>query len=119
MRHQVAIAAALLALAGTTATSAFAGDYEAFDQAPATSVAPKSRDQVFAELQAARKNGQMKVFSSFYNGVNDFKAVKSRDEVKAELAQAQASGEYELINDEVASFVPAPHAYGRTLHAAK
>lgn len=118
MRHQVAIATALLALAGA-ATSAFAGDYEAFDQAPATSATANSREQVSAELQAARKNGQMKVFSSFYNGVNDFKAVKSRDDVKAELAQAQASGEYDLINDEVASFVPAPHAYGRTLHAAK
>jgi hypothetical protein len=112
--RQLAIAAAALALSG----AAFAGDYEAFDLQNAAST--KSRDQVSTELQQARRNGELKVFSSFYNPAKDFKATKSRDEVKAELAQAVASGEYDLINAEVVSFVPAQRgtAYATTLHAA-
>jgi hypothetical protein len=115
MRRQLTLAAAVLALS----TAAFAGDYEAFDVQGVAST--KSRDQVFSELQSARKNGELKVFSSTYNPAPYFKSTKSRDEVKAELAQAQASGEYELLNAEVASFVPAQRTavYPRTLHAAK
>lgn len=118
MRRQLTIALAVLALSTAASTAAFAGDYEAFDVQGVAST--KSRDQVSSELQKARKNGEMKVFSSFYNPATDFKSTKTRDEVKAELAQAQVSGEYELLNAEVASFVPAhAPAYARTLHAAK
>lgn len=112
--RQLAIAAAALALS----TAAFAGDYEAFDVQNVAST--QSREQVVAQLQQARKNGDLKVFSSFYNPAKDFKATKTRDEVKAELAQAVASGEYDLLNAEVVSFVPAQHGtvYATTLHAA-
>ena len=117
--RQLTLAAAALALSLGAATAAFAGDYEAFDQPAA--VSGKTREQVTAELQQARAAGQMKVFSSFYNGVNDFKSSKTRDEVKAELAQAQASGEFDVLNAEVVAVAPVVHktAYAATLHAAK
>ena len=121
--RQLSLAAAALALSLGAATAAFAGDYEAFDQQGTTSATATAttRQQVAAELQQARAAGKLKVFSSFYNGVNDFKSSKTRDEVKAELAQAQASGEFDVLNAEVVAFAPAVRktAYATTLHAAK
>ena len=119
--RQLSLAAAALALSLGTATAAFAGDYEAFDQPAATTASTATREQVAAELQQARAAGQLKVFSSFYNGVNDFKSTKTRDDVKAELAQAQATGEFDVLNAEVVAFAPAVRktAYATTLHAAK
>ena len=69
--RQLAIAAAALALS----TAAFAGDYEAFDVQNVAST--QSREQVVAQLQQARKNGDLKVFSSFYNPAKDFSAPKA------------------------------------------
>lgn len=99
--RKILTAAAVLALS----VSAFAGDYEAFDLNRAAST--KTREQVNAELLAARRNGSLKVFSSTYNHAADFVATKSRAQVQEELQVAKASGEYELLNaPEVVSFLP-------------
>lgn len=83
--------------------SVFAGDYEAFDTRGAATTT--SREQVQADLQQARRSGQMKVFSSTYNPASDFVSRKSREAVREELRASIASGEFAVLNaSEVAVF---------------
>ena len=62
--------------------------------------ASKSRQEVLAELQAARKDGTTNAVSANYDFVRRSPSVKTREEVRAELAQARASGEYAAMNSE-------------------
>jgi len=61
-------------------------------------VSSKSRDQVNAELVAARKDGTIKAWSVGY--IEPVRSVKSREQVRNELAIAQANGEFAAINAE-------------------
>jgi hypothetical protein len=97
------IAIALVSV--TLSASVFAGDYEAF--ATPTVGTAKTRAEVQAELQQARKDGSMKVFSSTYNPGPGFVSTKSRAQVRGELQQSIDSGEFEVLNAaEYVSFVP-------------
>ena len=66
--------------------------------------ASKSRQEVLAELQAARKDGTINAVSENYDFVRRSPSVKTREEVRAELAQARASGEYAAVNSEAYAF---------------
>lgn len=100
------VLAATLAALSALSVPALAGDYEAFDTTSAVST--KTREQVQAELQQARRSGQMKVFSSTYNPASDFVARKSRDEVRDELRDSIASGEFEVLNAPEVAVLPQP-----------
>lgn len=98
------IATVVLAVAG--AGAAFA--QEATPDTWAQVAASKSRAQVQAELQQARKDGSIKSWSAGY--IEPLRSVKSRDQVRAEFNAARASGELEAINGEVYGYTPVPAA---------
>ena len=64
----------------------------------------KSRQEVLAELQAARKDGTINAVSANYDFVRRSPPVKTREQVRAELAVAHASGEYAAVNSEAHGF---------------
>jgi hypothetical protein len=66
--------------------------------------ASKSRNEVAAELQAARKNGTINAWSANYDLVRHSPPVKTGEQVRAELAQARDSGEYAAVNSEAHAF---------------
>ena len=66
--------------------------------------ASKSRQEVAAELQAARKDGTINAVSANYDFVRRSPSVKTREQIRAELAQARASGEYAAMNGEAYAF---------------
>lgn len=66
--------------------------------------ASKSRQDVSAELQAARKDGTINAWSANYDFVRRSPSVKSREQVHAELAAARASGEYAAMHSEAHAF---------------
>ena len=66
--------------------------------------ASKSRQEVPAELQAARKTARSMRVSENYDFVRRSPSVKTREQVRAELAQARASGEYAAVNSEAYAF---------------
>ncbi len=78
----------LAALALSLAASGAALAQEATYEYPQPIVAAKSRDQVKAELLAARADGSIKVWASDYNMLGRAKSEKSREEVRAERASA-------------------------------
>ena len=64
----------------------------------------KSRQEVLAELQAARKDGTINAVSANYDFVRRSPSVKTREQIRAELALARASGEYAAMNGEAYAF---------------
>lgn len=66
--------------------------------------ASKSRQEVVAELEAARKDGTINASSVNYDFVRRAAATKTRAQVGAELAEARESGEYEAMNSEAYAF---------------
>jgi hypothetical protein len=90
------IAAASLAV---IASSAFAQEATP-DTWISDAQASKKRQQVNAELAAARKDGTINAGSATYNFVGRAASTKTRDQVRAELAEARASGEYDALNSE-------------------
>ena len=73
--------------------------------------ASKSRQEVSAELAAARKDGTINASSANYDFVRRSPPVKTREQVRAELDQARASAEYAAMNSEVHAF---RNGYART-----
>ncbi|MED5619476.1 DUF4148 domain-containing protein [Ideonella sp. BN130291] len=63
-------------------------------------VATKSRAQVLAERDQAKRDGTINAWSTRYNPLSFSKSLKTRDQVVAELKAAQASGEYAAMNSE-------------------
>ncbi len=107
MNRKHIVVAALFAAFGS---SAFA--QEATPDTWMNVASSKSRDQVRAELQAARKDGTVGATAPQYKWIERSAAVKTRDQVKAELAAARESGEYEMLNSEAYAFGPAPRSTG-------
>jgi hypothetical protein len=97
---QKLIAAAALTLIGL---SAFAQEATP-DTWTRDARASKSRQEVRAELQAARKDGTINATSPTYDFVRRSPSVKTKEQVRAELAQARASGEYAAMNSEAYAF---------------
>ncbi len=62
--------------------------------------AVKSREQVQAEREQAKRDGTINAWSFRYNPLALAKSVKTRDQVVAELKAAQANGEYAVLNSE-------------------
>ncbi len=68
----------------------------------AAPVAGKTREQVRAELEQARKDGSIKAWSAGY--IEPLKSTKTRAEVLAELNDARRSGDFAAINAEAGNF---------------
>lgn len=98
------IATVAFAVAGAGAAFAQEATPDTWAQVAAT----KSRAQVQAELQQARKDGTIKSWSAGY--IEPLKSVKSREQVRAEFSAARATGEFDAINGEVYGYTPAPAA---------
>lgn len=81
LAYPVITAVSLLA-----AGAAFAEDITPDHTAQVLSL--KSREQVQAELFAARADGSIKVWSTSYNPLTVAKSLRTRDEVKAERSYA-------------------------------
>jgi len=91
---KLTVAALMFAVAG----AAFADDIT-----PDTyrdTVASKSRAQVQAEREQAKRDGTINAWSFRYNPLSFSKSLKTRADVVAELQAAQASGEYAALNSE-------------------
>lgn len=91
----------LLALAGTTT---FAQEATSDDWMNVAST--KSRSQVQAELQQARKDGTVRAWSAGY--IEPLRVSRTRAEVVASTLAARDSGELAAINSEVYRFDPVP-----------
>ena len=100
----------LAALMFAASTAVFAQE-ATFEPAPAWTLgnpfvsekAPgKTREQVRAELEQARKDGTIKAWSAGY--FEPVKSVKTRAEVLAELNDARRSGEFAALNAEAGNF---------------
>ena len=102
MIRKTLIAAAALALLGSTAAFAQEATPDTWQQVQAT----KSRADVQAELAQARKDGSIKFGGAGY--IETLQSTRSRAELRAEVAQARASGELDAINGEVYAFQPQP-----------
>jgi hypothetical protein len=97
---QKLIAAAALTLIGL---SAFAQEATP-DTWTRDARASKSRQEVRAELQAARKDGTINATSPTYDFVRRSPSVKTREQVRTELTEARFSGEYAAMNSEAYAF---------------
>ena len=89
-----AVAAQMLAAAGAALAD---------DPTPDTyrdTAATKTRLQVQAEREQAKRDGSIKVWSISYNPLTVTRSLKTREQVVAELKAAQASGEYAALNAE-------------------
>jgi hypothetical protein len=69
--------------------------------------ATKSRAEVQAELEQARKDGTIGFTGSNYNFAARVPAVKTRAQVNAELMAAKESGEFHALNSEAYDFTGA------------
>jgi hypothetical protein len=98
------IAAASLIMIGASAFAAEATPDTWMHEARAS----KTRQEVAAELQAARKDGTVNATSPTYDFVRRVPATKTLGQVRAEVAQSRASGEYQALNGEA-------HAFGNGL----
>lgn len=58
----------------------------------------KSRDQVKAELFAARADGTTKVYAATYNPLTVAKSIMSREEVRAQARVERAMSQYAAAN---------------------
>ena len=101
------IAAASVAFA--FAGQALAETGEASYDYPLPAVSAKSRADVLAELQQARKQGQIQVGEAGWPTVT-FTARKSRGDVQAETLAAVKSGELRRLNEEPQSAYDTPLA---------
>lgn len=102
---------------------AAAGAALADDPTPDTyrdTVASKTRVQVQAEREQAKRDGTIKVWSTSYNPLTVARSLKTREQVVAELKAAQASGEYAALNaeDGGASFVARAEGTAARHHVA-
>ena len=88
----------LAALALVAASAAFADDITPDHYRDVPSV--KTRDQVVAEREAAKRDGSAKVWSTTYNQLAVTRSVKTRGAVLAELRDAQANGTLNAFNGE-------------------
>jgi Domain of unknown function (DUF4148) len=67
-------------------------------------VSTKSRAEVRAELDQARRDGSIRVSSIAYNPALDSSTLKTRDEVRAELMAARRSGQaHDLVGEDSGS----------------
>lgn len=67
-------------------------------------VSTKSRAEVRAELDQARRDGSIRVSSIAYNPALDSQSLKTREEVRAELLAARRSGQaQDLIGEDSGS----------------
>ena len=66
------------------------------DMAPSA----KTRAEVQSELQQARRDGSIKVYSIQYNPLTAAQSVRSREAVQAEVTAARRSGELNALNGE-------------------
>ena len=66
--------------------------------APDPFVGTKSRAEVVAELDQARKDGSLDVLDHAYPSATQVAGTRTRDEVKAELADAKARGTLEVLD---------------------
>ncbi len=109
MKTKQVIAAAALALLGA---ASFAQDItpDHFNEA----VSLKTRDQVKAELAAARADGRLDAWSQ-RGYIEPSYSVKSREQVRNELAIARMNGELAAINSDAPSIhrTPATMTAGR------
>ena len=111
MNAKITAATALFAIAAALSTGAQAQE-ATFEPAPqftlgrsAAATAPvagKTREQVRAELEQARKDGSIKAWSAGY--IEPLKSVKTRAEVLAELNDARRNGDFAAINAEAGNF---------------
>jgi hypothetical protein len=60
----------------------------------------KTRAEVRAELEQARRDGSIRVSSIAYNPLTETRSLKSRDEVRSELIAARLSGEMQDFSGE-------------------
>jgi hypothetical protein len=60
----------------------------------------KTRAEVQAELQQARLDGSIKVWSNQYNPLTVAKSLRSREAVRAEVIAARNAGELNALNGE-------------------
>ena len=60
----------------------------------------KTRAEVRAELEQARRDGSIRVSSIAYNPLIEAKSLKSRDEVRSETVAARLSGEMQDFSGE-------------------
>jgi uncharacterized protein YdbL (DUF1318 family) len=102
-----------LALLGSGAAFAQEASSDAWMQAAAT----KSRAQVQAELQQARKDGTIRATAAGY--MTPFKAVATRADVHTEVMTALRSGELERIDAEAHAFVTPRGQVASTVLAGK
>ena len=108
-----AIAAAAIAVLGSAAHAQEIIPPFTWGDLPATTM---TRDQVKAELDAARKDGSIKAVSATYDFAGRSPSTKTREQVRAELAAARASGEFDALNNEVYAFpiVPRTPVYAKS-----
>ncbi len=98
-KFAVALAASLVSLA---AVPAFA--QEATYDYPQPVASAVTRAQVQAELQQARRDGSIRVWSTSYNHIAAAKSLKTRDEVRAETLAAGAGYSAALTGEDSGSF---------------
>jgi len=88
----------LAALALAAATVAFADDItpDSYRDTPSL----KTRQQVVAEREQAKRDGSIKVWSISYNQFANVKTTTTRGAVRAETRAAVASGQIDAFNGE-------------------
>ena len=101
----------LAALALVAASAALADDITPDNYRDVPSV--KTRDQVVAEREAAKRDGSAKVWSTTYNQLAVTKSVKTRGAVLAELRAAQADGSLHAFYGEDSGAFALARANGR------
>jgi len=102
---QLLVYPAIAALSLMAAVSAHAESPTIDTSATQTWSQTKTRDQVNAELLAARADGTTKVWSISYNPLRQARSLKSRDEVRAEvMAQRAADNANPLVGEDSGSF---------------